>query len=158
MATIKSPSRRPRDALRHQAWRNEQRTPETAPRNREGNNKGPNKPVQHPQQGLLFSFRVRVACSSRPPCSIVAGYACSHPCMVFIRVVSLLDVGLVFVGSLENSWLVVVIRLSCVWIEVHSSSTCCWVSSFRPHPLHIVFVYGVEINARPLALGELSLC
>ena len=61
--------------------------------------------------------------------------------MVFIRVVSLLDVGLVFVGSLENSWLVVVIRLSCVWIEVHSSSTCCWVSSFRPHPLHIVFVY-----------------
>ena len=62
---------------------------------------------------------------------------------LFIRVVSLLDVGLVFVGSLENSWLVVVIRLSCVWIEVHSSSrpTCCWVSSFRPHPLHIVFVY-----------------
>ena len=89
----------------------------------------------------FFSFRVRVAWSSRPPCSIVAGYACSHPCMVFIRVVSLLDVGLVFVGSLENSWLVVVIRLSCVWIEVHSSSTCCWVSSFRPHPLHIVFVY-----------------
>ena len=30
--------------------------------------------------------------------------------MVFNRVVSLLDVGLVFVGSLENSWLVVVIR------------------------------------------------
>ena len=45
----KSPSRRRRDALRHQAWRNEQRTPETAPRNREGNNKGPNKPVQHPR-------------------------------------------------------------------------------------------------------------
>ena len=63
---------------------------------------------------FLSSFRVRVAWSSRPPCSIVAGYACSHPYMVFNRVVSLLDVGLVFVGSLENSWLVV-IRLSCVW-------------------------------------------
>ena len=61
--------------------------------------------------------------------------------MVFNKVVSLLAVGLVVVGSLENSWFVVVIRLSCVWIEVHSSSTCCWVSSFRPHPLHIVFVY-----------------
>ena len=65
--------------------------------------------------------------------------------MVFNRVVSLLAVGLVVVGSLENSWCVGVIRLSCVWIEVHSSivtsSTCCWVSSFRPHPLHIVFVY-----------------
>ena len=60
--------------------------------------------------------------------------------MVFNRVVNLLAVGLVFVGSLENSWFVVVIRLSCVWIEVHYSSTC-WVSSFRPHPLHIVFVY-----------------
>ena len=60
--------------------------------------------------------------------------------MVFIRVVSLLAVGLV-VGSLENIWFVEVIRLSCVWIEVHSSSTCCWVSSFRPHPLHIVFEY-----------------
>ena len=91
-------------------------------------------------QGCHFSFRVRVAWSSRPPCSIVAGYACFHPYMVFNRVVSLLAVGLV-VGSLENSWFVVVIRLSCVWIEVHSSSTCCWGSSFRPHPLHIVFVY-----------------
>ena len=45
--------------------------------------------------------------------------------MVFNRVVSLLAVDLVVVGSLENSWFVVVIRLSCVWIEVHSSSTCC---------------------------------
>ena len=63
--------------------------------------------------------------------------------MVFNRVVSLLAVGLVVVGSLENSWFVGVIRLSSVWIEVHSSSrpTCCWGSSFRPHPLHIVFVY-----------------
>ena len=92
--------------------------------------------------GLVFlSFRVRVAWSSRPPCSIVAGYACSHPYMVFNRVVNLLAVGLVVVGSLENIWFVGVIRLSCVWIEVHSSSTCCWVSSFRPHTLHIVFVY-----------------
>ena len=84
---------------------------------------------------------MRVAWSSRPPCSVVAGYACSHPYMVFNRVVSLLAVGLVVVGLLENIWFVGVIRLSCVWIEVHSSSTCCWVSSFRPHPLHIVFVY-----------------
>ena len=83
---------------------------------------------------FFFSFRVRVAWSSRPPCSVVAGYACSHPFMVFNRVVSLLAVGLVVVGSLENSWLVGVFRLSCVWIEVHSSSTCCWVSSFRPPP------------------------
>ena len=90
---------------------------------------------------FLFPFRVRVAWSSRPPCSIVAGYACSHPYMVVNRVISLLAVGLVVVGSLENSWFVGVIRLSSVWIEVHSSSTCCWVSSFRPHPLHIVFVY-----------------
>ena len=50
----------------------------------------------------FFSFRVRVAWSSRPPCSIVAGYACSHPYMVFNRVVSLLAVGLVVVGSLED--------------------------------------------------------
>ena len=77
-----------------------------------------------------FSFRVRVAWSSRPPCSIVAGYSCSHPFMVFNRVVSLLAVDLVVVGSLENNWLVGVFRLSCVWIEVHSSSTCCWGSSF----------------------------
>ena len=90
---------------------------------------------------FFLSFRVSVAWSSRPPCCIVAGYACSHPYMVFIRVVSLLAVALVVVGSLENIWFVDVIRLSCVWIEVHSSSTCCWVSSFRPHPLHIVFVY-----------------
>ena len=47
---------------------------------------------------------MRVAWSSRPPCSIVAGYACSHPFMVFNRVVSLLAVDLVVVGSLENSW------------------------------------------------------
>ena len=94
-----------------------------------------------PRTLTFFSFRVRVAWSSRPPCSIVAGYACSHPYMVFNRVVSLLAVGLVVVGSLENSWFVVVIRLSSVWIEVRSSSTCCWVSSFRPHTLHIVFVY-----------------
>ena len=60
---------------------------------------------------------------SRPPCSIVAGYAGSHPFMVFNRVVSLLTVGLVVVGSLENSWLVGVFMLSCVWIEVHSSSS-----------------------------------
>ena len=77
--------------------------------------------------------------------------------MVFIRVVSLLDVGLVFVGSLENSWLVVVIRLSCVWIEVHSSSTCCWV-----YPTYIRNTPGTNINglATPsiyislLTLGE----
>ena len=103
--------------------------------------------AQHPAHGhsgtghsFLLSFRVRVAWCSRPPCSIVAGYACSHPFMGFNRVVSLLAVGLIVVGSLENSWLVGVFRLPCVWIEVHSSSTCCWVSSFRPHPLHIVFV------------------
>ena len=65
--------------------------------------------------------------------------------MVFNRVVSLLAVGLVVVGSLENSWFVGVIRLSCVWIEVHSFSTCCWVSSFRPHPLHIVFVIHIFV-------------
>ena len=71
---------------------------------------------------FFFSFRVRVAWSSRPPCSILAGYACSHPFMVFNRVVILLAVDLVvIVGSLENSWLVGVFRLSCVWIEVHSS-------------------------------------
>ena len=94
-------------------------------------------------QGLSsFSFHVRVAWGSRPPCStVVAGYACSHPFMVFNRVVSLLDVDLVVVGSLENTWLVGVFRLSCVWIEVHSSSTCCWDSSVWPHPLHIVFGY-----------------
>ena len=75
--------------------------------------------------GFLFFafFHVRVAWGSRPPCSIVAGYACSHSFMVFNRVVSLLAVGLVIVGSLENIWLVGVFRLSCVWIEVHSSST-----------------------------------
>ena len=71
-------------------------------------------------ESYFFSFRLRVAWSSRPPCSIVAGYACSHPYMVFNRVVSLLAVGLVVVGSLENSWLVGVIRLSCVW---HIAST-----------------------------------
>ena len=61
--------------------------------------------------------------------------------MVFNRIVSLLAVDLVVVGSLENIWLVGVFRLSCVWIEVQSSSklTCCWVSSVWPHPLHIVF-------------------
>ena len=94
----------------------------------------------HGAVATCFSFHVRVAWSSRPPCSIIAGYTWSHPYMVFNRVVSLLAVDLVVVGSLENSWFVGVIRLSCVWIEVHSSSTC-WVSSFRPHPLHIVFVY-----------------
>ena len=78
---------------------------------------------------------MRVAWGSRPPCSIVvAGYACSHPFMVFNRIVSLLAVDLVVVGSLENTCLVGVFRLSCVWIEVHSSSTCCWVSSVWPHP------------------------
>ena len=44
--------------------------------------------------------------------------------MVFNRIVSLLAVELVVVGSLENTWLVCVSRVSCVWIEVHSSSTC----------------------------------
>ena len=88
----------------------------------------------------FFSFHVGVAWGSRPPCSIVvAGYACSHPFMGFNRVVSLLAVDLVVVGSLENTWLVGVFRMSCVWIEVHSSSTCCWVSSVWPHTLHIVF-------------------
>ena len=56
---------------------------------------------------FFFSFHVRVAWGSRLPCSImVAGYACSHPFMVFNRVVSLLAVDLVVVGSLENTWLV----------------------------------------------------
>ena len=61
--------------------------------------------------------------------------------MVFNRIVSLLAVELVVVGSLENTWLVGVFRVSCVWIEVHSSSTCCWVSSVWPHTLHIVVGY-----------------
>ena len=52
---------------------------------------------------LFLSFHVRLAWGSRPPCSIVvAGYACSHPFMVFNRVVSLLAVDLVVVGSLDR--------------------------------------------------------
>ena len=43
---------------------------------------------------------------------MVAGYACSHSFMIFIKVVSLLVVDLVVVGSLENTWLVGVFRLS----------------------------------------------
>ena len=44
--------------------------------------------MSHPV--FSFSFHVRVAWGSRPPCAIVvAGYACSHSFMVFIRVVSL---------------------------------------------------------------------
>ena len=69
------------------------------------------------------------------------GPSTSQPVATRCRHRRLLAVGLVVVGSLENIWFVGVIRLSCVWIEVHSSSTCYWVSSFRPHPLHIVSVY-----------------
>ena len=51
-----------------------------------------------------FSFHERVVWGSRPPCSIVvAGYACSHSFMVFIRLVNLLAVDFVVVGSLENT-------------------------------------------------------
>ena len=96
---------------------------------------------------LFLSFRVRVAWSSRPACSVVAGYASSHPFMVFNRVVSLLAVGLVVVGSLENSWFVGVIRLSCVWIEVHSSSTCCWHSRIRT--IHTTPTMRSEAHSMP---------
>ena len=71
--------------------------------------------------------------------------ACSHPFMVFNRVV-VLAVGLVVVGSLENSWLVGVFRLSCVWIEVHSSSRL-HVVGFPPsgHTPCILCLYTVHI-------------
>ena len=88
---------------------------------------------------------MRVAWGSRPPCSIVAGYACSHPFMVFTRIVSLLAVDLVVVGSLENIWLVDTVSLGCPVCGLKCiplvGPTCCWVSSVWPHPLHIVFGY-----------------
>ena len=90
----------------------------------------------------LFSFFSRACCLELQAAMLYCSRLRLFPSVYgFNRVVSLLAVGLIVVGSLENSWLVGVFRLSCVWIEVHSSSTCCWVSSFRPHPLHIVFVY-----------------
>ena len=72
--------------------------------------------------GPIFRSSVRVAWFTRPPSSLLrAGYAISHSLIMFVMVLSLLAVALVFDGSLENIWSLIVVQLSSLCIFVHSS-------------------------------------